>query len=86
MATDRGLYSRNYAYADSPQSIGTHTHTHTHKDVMMVKSIFLLLLYHQYIVLIYLDACTSHRIQCNNKCPTHGEWPNITTIGLDRLD
>uniref|UniRef100_A0A672IH68 Protein-L-isoaspartate O-methyltransferase n=1 Tax=Salarias fasciatus TaxID=181472 RepID=A0A672IH68_SALFA len=28
LATDRGLYSRDYPYADSPQSIGTRLHAH----------------------------------------------------------
>uniref|UniRef100_A0A8C4ZCC3 Protein-L-isoaspartate(D-aspartate) O-methyltransferase n=1 Tax=Gadus morhua TaxID=8049 RepID=A0A8C4ZCC3_GADMO len=41
MATDRGLYSRNYAYADSPQSIGysaTISAPHMHAHALEVLS------------------------------------------------
>lgn len=43
LATDRGLYSRDYPYQDSPQSIGIHistfytpTHTHTYSYVAVM--------------------------------------------------
>ena len=81
LATDRGLYSVDYPYADSPQSIGINSsHSlQTHLPLNMVKGIRVNALC---VVLCFMSTdvccdcvitCSYHRLQGDHQCTTHGE-------------